>query len=234
MVDITASGAVWGGFHTFFSVWQSCVMQISPFFMAFMVGLLLAGKEERMPTGSYVLLPVLLFIPGFALFYSLVNSAGLTVNRYLFNYIDTLRFLSGLYIILAGLFLIAVGRLEFLRKNDTPRLRLILSLLLGASFALVYMPCINPVLSKILTVAFPPETAVWGSILAFLFATGLGMAFVMTGLLLVLIIGSMRLKGRARAAIGLFCGLTVVTLGILNITGYMIEYKSFVLGLFTP
>ncbi len=82
-----------------------------------------------------------------------------------------------------------------------------------------------------------PETAGWGSVLAFLYGTGLGIAFILTGLALVFLLGSIKSfkaidghRGTARVV----CGLLVVILGLLNITGYMVEYKSLVLGLFTP
>ena len=36
------AAAVWGGFSSFFSIWQICLLQISPFFIAFIVGIYLA------------------------------------------------------------------------------------------------------------------------------------------------------------------------------------------------
>ena len=39
--------ALWGGFSSFFSIWQVCILQISPFFIAFIVGSYLATPDQK-------------------------------------------------------------------------------------------------------------------------------------------------------------------------------------------
>ena len=64
--------ALWEGFTSFFSIWQICILQISPFVIAFLLGLYLVTLEQK-PNASirqWVVLPYAAYIVGFCLFYS--------------------------------------------------------------------------------------------------------------------------------------------------------------------
>ena len=98
------STALWGGFSSFFSIWQVCFLQISPFYMAFIAGLFLAtiGQKDGPGIGRWVLLPFLAYAAGFTVFYSLLIASGLGISRLLLYNVSDLRLVSGIVILLVS------------------------------------------------------------------------------------------------------------------------------------
>ena len=140
-----AFDAVWGGFSSFFSIWQFCILQISPFFMAYIVGIYLSGMSDKNPgIAQRVILPCIAYMIGFSIIFSLLSSTGLPIGRSVFRNIGTLRLMSGFYVLFAGLFIILSNRIDYFKKKDNPLFFAGLSLILGATFAFVYSPCIPP------------------------------------------------------------------------------------------
>lgn len=225
--------AFWGGFSSFYSIWQICAMQISPFFMAYIVGLYFVGQKRQGEPDikQWALVPSLVYVAGFTVLYSLLSSPGLLVGRYLSYNLGTLRLVAGIYILLVSLYIIFPDRLNVFRKINGPLALAGLSLLLGFSFAVVYSPCITPALSEILGLVNRPGMVVRGTVLAFFYGLGLSLAFAVTGLVLI------KLLQRVQAVVSnpdktkLVCGLVLTILALLNITGLMVYYKAFVLGL---
>jgi cytochrome c-type biogenesis protein len=203
--------AIGFGFSSFFSIWQVCILQITPFFLAYVTGLYFAAAslKAKAGLGGRVILPALSFAPGFAVVYALLTMSGLPVGR--------------LSLVLSGRF----AAIAFLRR---PLVLAVVSLVLGSAFALVYSPCITPALSKILGMAGRSQTAVQGGTLAFFYALGICLALTMTATALVYLLARVgivrRHPGRARNA----CGLILAVLAALNLSGTMIYYKAFFLG----
>ena len=225
------------GFASFFSIWQVCILQISPFFLVYIVALYFADVDEhRSPgLGGRVLLPALMFAPGFAVFYALLSLNSLPVGRILSYNLGILSFSSGLYILLISLILVLCGRAAF--AGDLLKRPLILatmSLVLGASFALVYSPCITPALSEILSMTSRSETAVRGGFLALFYSLGICLGLTVTASALVLVLRRTGFAMRHAKSLKDSCGLTLAVLGGLNVTGLMVYYKAFFLGLLVP
>ncbi|NIR17237.1 MAG: hypothetical protein GWN86_26305 [Desulfobacterales bacterium] len=225
--------AFWGGFSSFFSIWQICASQISPFFMAFLAGFYFVGlsREGQGHYKRWVVVPCLSYIVGFSILYSLLSSPGLGIGRYLSYNLGAFRLLSGGYILFVSMYILFPDKIGIFKRLDGPFVLAGLSLILGVAFAVVYSPCITPTLSKILGLVNDPRMAARAATLALYYGAGLAAAFGATGLILVRLLGGaapvvMNL-GRSRAA----CGLILGVLALLNITGFMTYYKAFVLGM---
>ena len=225
--------AFWGGFSSFFSIWQICAMQISPFFMAYITGLYFVGRtrQDKPDIKQWAVVPSLVYVAGFTILYSLLSSSGLLVGRYLSYNLGSLRLVAGIYLTLVSLYLIFPDRINVFRKITGPLALAGLSLLLGLSFAVVYSPCITPTLSSILGIANLPETATRGTVLAFFYGLGLSLAFAVTGLVLIQLLTRVQSAVNNPAKTSMVCGLILSILALLNITGLMTYYKAFVLGL---
>lgn len=226
-------GALWGGFSSFFSIWQICILQISPFVIAFFLGLYLATLEQQPNAGirPWVVVPYAAYIVGFCVFYSLLISSGLTISRSILYHIGNLRVVSGFIILFVALYLVFLNRLSFLSKRHSPVMSSVLSLLIGVTFAIIYSPCITPTLSEIMGLAAQRGTAIEGWFLAFFYGLGISLALGVTTITLILFFRRRQLVRRhARLIIGI-CGLIVLVPALLNITGQMRHYKAFFLGL---
>lgn len=224
--------AAWGGFSSFFSIWQICILQFSPFFIAFIFGIYLAtlNKNADPEILRWIIPPCITYSIGFTIFYSLLIASGLNISRPLIYNIGLLRIISGIIILLAGLYIILVNRISFLSKIHLPALLSTLSLLIGATFAIIYSPCITPMLSDIMGLASQRDTAAEGWFLAFCYGLGTSIALCMTSVVLILITRKLALVLRNANLIKNICGIILLILAVMNITGLMMHYKAFVLG----
>lgn len=224
--------ALWGGFSSFFSIWQVCILQISPFFIAFLAGIYLAtlGQKEDAGIMKWAVPPCIAFGVGFTLFYSLLISSGLSFSRPLIANIGSLRIVAGAIILLASLHIFLVNRSPFLGKMHRPLLLGGLALLLGISFALIYSPCITPMLSDIMGLASQRATAKEGLILAWWYGIGITLALSLVAVALILFLSKNAAALRRAGSIKNFCGTVLLALALMNLTGLMRHYKAFVLG----
>lgn len=227
------AAAVWGGFSSFFSIWQICILQISPFFIAFIVGIYLAtlGNNANPKILRWIIIPCIAYGIGFTVFYSLLIASGLNISRPLIYNISALRVASGVVILLVGLYISLVDRISFLGKIHRPSLLSALALLIGAAFAIVYSPCITPMLSDIMGLASQRGTAAEGWYLAFCYGLGISIALCMTSVILILFAKRQKMVLRNARSIKNICGIILLVLAVMNITGLMRHYKAFVLGL---
>lgn len=225
--------ALWGGFATFFSIWQICLLQISPFFVAFYVGVYLATQGKNAAPGIHrlMIVPCIAYGIGFTVLYSLLIASGLDISRPLIHNIGTLRIVSGVIILLVGLYVLLVNRISLLSKMRAPLLLSTLFLLIGITFALIYSPCITPMLSDIMGIASQRSTAVEGWYLAFFYALGTSIALCMTTIAIVLFARRYEVILRNARLIINICGGILLILAAMNLTGLMRHYKAFVLGL---
>lgn len=230
---MSGGAAVWGGFSSFFSIWQVCLLQISPFFVAFIVGIYLAtqGHKANPEMRKWIIPPCITYTIGFIIFYSLLIASGLNISRPLISNIVSLRVVSGFIILLASLYIFLVNRVSFLGKMHSPFLLSTLSLFIGVSFALIYSPCITPMLSDIMGIASQRNTAVEGWYLAFCYALGICIALSMTTIAIILLAIRQEAVLRNTNLIKNICAIILLVLAVMNITGLMRHYKAFVLGL---
>src|SRR3989338_7605913 len=191
LMEISGGAALWGGFSAFFSIWQLCILQISPFFIAFIVGIYFAtlGKTPDPEMRRWVLLPCIAYWAGFTVFYSLLIASALDVSRPLIHSIGPLRVVSGVFFLLVCLYFFLIARLPFLGKMHRPSLVSALALLFGIGLAFIYSPCITPMLSDIMGLASQRNTAYEGWYLAFCYGFGTSIALCMTAIALILFAG---------------------------------------------
>jgi cytochrome c-type biogenesis protein len=224
------------GFASFFSIWQVCILQISPFFLAFVTGAYFIGysAHSRPGIGRRVVLLSASFALGFGVFYALSSVTGLPVGRFLSYYGGTLSLVSGIAIVLVSLALILSGRVRFLGANPHVAVLGGAALLLGVTFALVYSPCITPALSDILGLTTRPETAVRGGVLAFSYSLGISLGLGVTAMVLIFLLRGIGAAARHPRRVKDIGALVLMILGLLNVTGLMVYYKAFVLGFLVP
>ncbi|MBI5286133.1 MAG: hypothetical protein HY878_00900 [Deltaproteobacteria bacterium] len=219
-----------GGFFSFFSIWQLCIMQTSPFFIAFLVGVYFIGGCEDYKKAIFTLLiPGLGYIAGFSIIFALLGSAGLPASGLLLYHIKGLRVASGIFIILVGITMTTLGKLRNIIPLSPTRLFTIAGLLLGMAFAFAYSPCIPPILSQLMNYASMPENKASGTILLTIYGSGLSAAFVITGIVIAISTGWV-MRGRGERGIIIGCSFLLILLGIMVTTGFMTNYKAFLLG----
>jgi cytochrome c-type biogenesis protein len=157
-----------------------CVLPLLPGYLAFVSG---GAAGERRP-----ILPILLFVLGFAVVFTALGAFTRTFVPVLRSPVGQRA--AGVVIVAFGLimlfeaFRVGVPGLFADRRPFLSRVRPgpAGALPLGMAFAAGWTPCIGPVLAGILALAAAQGGGLWGAVLMFSYSLGLGLPFVLLGL----------------------------------------------------
>jgi cytochrome c-type biogenesis protein len=176
------------------------------------------------PVRSRVMLGTLLFILGFSALYALegvaAGSLGVTLRLHT---VGLTKILGGLIIVLGLLFIGLFDRFSFAGRIVKPTLRPRAGLagapLLGVLFGLGWTPCSGPTLSAVILLGTTSGTALRGGLLAFVYALGVGVPFLIVAFAFqrgVNVFGFARRHARLVTRIG---GVMLIAVGLLEVTG---------------
>ncbi len=213
--------AFFGGILSFLS---PCVLPLLPSYIA----LLSAGTGL---SSGRRMLHALGFVLGFGIVFILLGLSATAIGHLLLQQRTLLRYVGGVVVILLGLFMLGLQPSLLLRDarfHYSPQeLGFGSAMLVGASFGFGWTACVTPYLGAILVLA--AQSARWqeGAVLLVAYALGLGMPFLLLGLLadrIVVRLRGLQRYGRLMEQIG---GALLVVLGILMITGVLARLSGF-------
>lgn len=235
-MELTLAAAIFAGLVSFIS---PCVLPIVPAYLgqlgvvtaatAGMVVTPIAGPPVQLPPASrWRALPhALAFVVGFGAVFTVLGLTLYVGSRLLADYIDVIRFVGGLVVVVMGLNLMGVLRIGVLNRMWRPGQRFgeppvggaasrnpLAALALGAVFAVAHTPCVGPTLGAILGLSMNLGAApeVIGLLVAY--TLGLGVPFLVLALALdstARLTGPLLQHGRAIELIG---GGLVVLIGL--------------------
>jgi cytochrome c-type biogenesis protein len=176
------------------------------------------------PARSRVIAGTLLFILGFSALYAveggLAASLGVTLRLHT---VGLQQILGGLIIVLGLLFIGLFDRFSLAGRIVKPSLRPRAGLagapLLGVLFGLGWTPCSGPTLSAVIALGATSGTALRGGLLAFVYALGVGVPFLIVAFAFqrgVNVFGFARRHARLITRIG---GVMLIAVGVLEVTG---------------
>lgn len=215
-----------------------CVLPLVPGYLSFMTGL--SGQdlsEGGLGRHSRVLLGSILFVAGFAVPFTML---GVAIGA--LDVLDRgwVKVVMGVFVAVMGV-LMASGRLtrEVRVSDRAPSGGLLTAPVLGFIFGVGWTPCIGPAAGAILNLAGTASTgaAVRGGALAFVYALGLGIPFVIVGLLFNRAAGALGFLKRNARALQIFGGVMLTLVGLALATGLwdsMILYLRPLINGFTP
>ncbi len=187
--DVPITMAFGAGLISFLS---PCVLPLIPGYISFISGVSLQEmKDGSAGTGLLnsqkisVVLNSIFFIAGFSSIFILLGASATWIGTILSTKISFLTKVSGLVIILFGLFKIGLFRpLVFFKEArfnvERKKVGFIWALVIGASFAFGWTPCIGPILTGILAFAGTLEHVHQGVFLLSVYSLGLGIPFLLT------------------------------------------------------
>jgi cytochrome c-type biogenesis protein len=204
-----------------------CVLPLVPGYLAFASGL--AGAEPGAVRGrgrGTVLLASVLFVLGFAVFFTLLGGAFGGLGSLLAEQRQLVGAVGGVLVLAMGLFLLGVLRPAAMERDARAlslvrRGGLLGAFPLGVVFAAGWTPCIGPTLAAILTLTTTDSSAspARGAALAFAYALGLGLPFVVVGGLLDRGTGALARLRRHSVRLERAGGAVLVIVGVLLVTG---------------
>jgi cytochrome c-type biogenesis protein len=220
--------AALAGLVSFFS---PCVLPLLPGYLSYATGMAAGEIAEGRGRGR-VLAGTLLFVAGFALVFVATGALIGSLGGLLLTWRRPITVVVGLLTIALGLLFagwLPIGR-GTMRLNVLPKVGVAAAPLLGIVFGLGWTPCIGPALSVVLNLALNEATALRGGLLAFVYALGLGLPFVIAGLAFTRMGRAIGWVKRHHLAVQRTGGIVMIVVGILLVTGWWDVVMSFMQG----
>ncbi|MBM4125236.1 MAG: cytochrome c biogenesis protein CcdA [Nitrospira sp.] len=205
-----------------------CVLPLVPSYISYITGLSLdqlSDATERQKFRMPIIVNSLLFIAGFSSVFVAFGASATLIGQVLITYQEHLRKIGGILIVIFGLYLLGVLKLNFLQTEKRLHFKsrpagYLGSFLIGVAFAAGWTPCVGPVLGTILLYASTSEALTDGVALLTSYSLGLGLPLFLTALCVDRFLGYFK---QVRAYLW---GVTTVSGVFLVVVGVMIYANS--------
>lgn len=217
MVEVTVIAAFLAGIVSFVS---PCVLPLIPGFLAY-----LSGTSLDQPKGARwkIFFNSVAFVLGFSLVFALL---GVLLNTVLESISYSLQVwlsrIGGVIIILFGLYLVGLIKLNFLEREHKLKVKkkfsitYVTSFVFGAAFAVGWTPCVGAVLGSIFALAV--STPAISFLLLTSYSLGLGIPFLLVGLFSAQALELIKKLGPYLKYFNIIVGILLIILGILVFT----------------
>jgi cytochrome c-type biogenesis protein len=196
-----------------------CVLPLVPIYLANLGGVVSLSAEAKRWS---IFFHSISFVAGFTIVYTVIGASVGLIG--VFFPPDLLRIIGGATIILFGILLIAALKVPWLNywmhfnRPFWGKVGYLRSALMGVVFAFGIGLCTGAVLGGILALAMTEQTAWQGAYLLAAYSLGLGIPFIIVGLVLDRALPVVKWLRRRSTAISIFSGILLIVVGILMLT----------------
>jgi cytochrome c-type biogenesis protein len=217
-----------------------CILPLVPGYLSYVTGLAGADLDDALhrPTNAArgrVIVGTSGFIAGFTVVFTVLGIFAASVGRVLYTYERVFELIAGLVIIGLGLAFLGLvpGLQREWRIHKLPAAGMASAPVLGAVFALSWVPCIGPTLGAVLTLAAVEGTAGRAATLTVAYCLGLGLPFLVFGLGFRKLIGLHKAVRRNSQWVTRIGGAMLIVVGLALATGvwgFLINWLKAAIG----
>jgi len=209
-----------------------CVFPLVPGYLSYIAGTTAREAQREGAARWRVTAHALFFVLGFALIFALLGAAASSVGAVLSGHKLLLERVAGVMLILFGLFLARLVPLPVLFQERRAHVAgrepaLLRSALVGVAFGAGWSPCIGPILGSILALAAAGTTLAQGVLLLLIYALGLGVPFILVGLVIDRAGPLVRRINRYTGPISILGGAIMVVTGVLILSGRLAQLANY-------
>lgn len=206
-----------------------CVLPLLPLYVSYLAGG--AGEDDGKGGVRYprrrVFINTLFFVLGISFAFFLLGMGLSALGTFFRNYQVWFARISGLIIILFGLYQLGLGKRAMLLEQehrlpfrlDKVAMNPATALVLGFTFSFAWTPCVGPALSSVLLMASSSGSSAAGFLLIGLYTLGFALPFLAVGLFTGTVLNffhSHQSIVRWTVKLG---GVLLIVMGVLTITG---------------
>lgn len=222
MSEIGYITAFLGGVLSFLS---PCVLPLIPSYLSFITGMSFDDfqKGDKKKVRRLTLINSSAFILGFSTVFILLGVFSSVVGKFLAVYYDQIRIGGGVLIIILGLYVMGILKLNFLQYEKRVHLHSkpkghFGSFVVGLTFGAGWTPCIGPILGSILLIASTSGSALKGFWLLLVYSLGLAVPFLVTALTINTFLSHFASIQKYMRLIMILSGLLLISFGVIMLT----------------
>lgn len=229
-------------FAGFASYISPCIIPMITVYLSLITGisaerLLQMGTLTRLRKG--ILINTLFFILGFTIVFTLAGGAAGFIGKVLQKYLRVMEIIGGIFVILFGLHLAGIFKLNFIQKVkffpkwnvERKPVGIFGALLVGFFFALVCSHCIGPMLYSTLIYSGILATPKLGAISMLSFSLGLAIPYILTAVFLTFTLDKLKKGRRILSTLNIVSGILLVLFGGLMLGRKFTQLSSFLSNL---
>lgn len=201
-----------------------CVLPLIPTYIIYLTGSSLTELTEVEEQDPSIVINAISFILGFSLIFIAFGATATFLGMLMIENQVLLRKISGVVIILFGLYTLEIfkfaplyreARIDLPLRGPSP----LNSFLMGMAFSAGWTPCVGPVLGSILILAGNRADMVQGIYLLLAYSLGLGIPFFLAAIFINYFLKAIRRLNQYLPTIKMITGALLVVAGWMTYTG---------------
>lgn len=215
------------GLLSFFS---PCVIPLIPVYVSYLAGNAKKENEDGFITyeRKRVFLHTLFFVLGISFAFFILGMSFTALGRFFQDNKLLFTRISGIVIVILGLFQLGIFDFKFLQKERKlyfslagKKINPLTALLMGFTFSFAWTPCVGPALSSVLIMASGAKTTATGNLLVLVYALGFVLPFLLLGLFTTQVLSFIKSKRNLIKYTVKAGGVILIIIGIMTFTGWM-------------